>query len=113
MATLDLGLIPRARSSPALDLWRRANASPFFDSPPRFRRVPGLEPYRRLLQDAASCSAARPADCVRHLADKDQHARRADRHVRKAGEGASGAASNSSTKMTAAVMLVPAIYRLA
>ena len=59
--------------------------------------------------------AARRADRVRHLhlADKDQHARRADRHVRKAGEGASGAASNSSTKMTAAVMLVPAIYRLA
>jgi len=39
--------------------WRRANASPFFDSPPRFRRIPGLNPDRRLGQDAAFLGRSR------------------------------------------------------
>ena len=84
-----------------------------------FRFTPSISPRpwpRAISSPPPRCGqllGARPADCVRHLADKDQHARRADRHVRRAGDGASGAASNSSTKMTAAVMLVPAIYRLA
>ena len=54
---------------------------PFFDLPPRFRRIPGIRPSRRLIQDAASCPAASPAKRVRRLADEDQHTRRADKGV--------------------------------